>query len=275
MKTTPLLIPILLPFTLEAATVTWTPTATATYNPASSGTDGRYADANNWDGGVVPGASDSIYIDANNAYNDGVTFNTGGSGEFGVTIHTSQTLASGQSITTGGSNAAAVYTDLTIRNGGVLDVYGTIDLSGANGAGGSRLLTAGTGLYRIHSGSSLTSTYAIVNAEYVINSVNDVFDFTTVSNAHFEFGNSIGFDLSGLTDDLDGESFTIFSGTLPGTYDDANTYVTGSSAYAASITQSGTGANQTLTVNFTAIPEPTSLTLLGLGAFTLISRRKR
>jgi len=263
-----------------AATYSWGPDASATFDDSAP----SHADANNWyetgsttRATAAPGASDSMVIDTSYAINDGVNRNTGNSNEYRYNVYSSQSVGAGQSLTTTGTSSVVDYLDVVVRDGGVLDIYGDLTLDGG-AAFGERFIVTGDGTARIHSSASVTADFILPfgKTEYVITSLADTFNFTSVSNAHFELGGSIGFDLSGFSGgDLDGHTIEIFSGALPGTYDDANTYVTGSSAYAASVIQSGTGADQTLSVTFTSIPEPSSAGLLLLSSVGLIVRRSR
>ena len=269
--TTGMLLSIAGTLSLSAVTYTWNPAASATFNEASP----LFSDGANW-GGTAPTVGSSLLFDVSNGVNAGGVSNLGGSGELRLNVNSSFTVATGQSITTAGTSTVVDYADLTVRDGGVLDVYGTVNLDTGSANIADRIITTADSKIRIHSGSTIDAQYILPfgATEFVINSASDTFSFATSFNAHFELGTGIGFDLSGLTESLDGVTFDLFEGTLPGIYDDNNTYVTGG-AYDAVISQSGTGATQTLSVTFTSVPEPSSAFLLGVGGLAFLSRRKR
>ena len=266
-----LLTGVLAPTFVSAQTYTWNPAATATFDQSAP----LFTDGANW-GGTAPTAGSSIILDTDNAVNSGGVTNLGAAAELRLNVNSTFTVAAGQSITTTGSSSLVDYADLTIRDGGVLDVYGNVNISAEVSNIGDRIITTPGSTLRLHSGSNVQTQFFLPfgATEYVIDSASDTFSFSSTSNASFELGTGIGFDLSGLTGSVDGISFDLFTGTLTGTYDDATTYVTGGD-YAATINQSGTGAGQTLSVTFTAVPEPSSAALLGLGALSIIARRKR
>jgi len=278
----------------HSASITWSPTATATFD---HNTDTLFSDSANWNGGVLPGSSDSIVFDISNTVADGTITNTNNidSASFNVAylnLDQDYTLSAGQSLVISGTSSVADMAYFGVNSGATLDVYGTIDLDANAGSYPQEVLgVQDGGTMRIHSGASIDADYILISGtvQYVITSLSDTFNITSSDNTHFEFANANGLGISldltgfsGTAEELLGASYTLFDGHIgDSTYDDSYTRTVGVSSLGeefedirGTVTQSGTG-DGTFILSFISIPEPSSTLLLSLGGLALVTRRKR
>ena len=263
------------------STLTWAPDPLTGASQVRASFD--YGTDANWSTGTAPTTTDSIIFDASNAYSDGSSSNIGQWGEYFLTLNNTQTLGAGQTLTTSGTAINEVaFMDLAVINNSTYNIYGAINMYNSivsqDGSSVSERFLYGAGsTYKFYSGSSVIANDIDGGGtlEYAISSLSDTFSVEGVGAFRLTNLEGFRFDLSGLTDNLDGASFTIGTGDLRGSYDDTKTTVVGSSLYDATVIQSGTGTGQTLTVQFSAIPEPSSTALISLAGISLLIRRRR
>jgi len=263
------------------STLTWDPDPLSGASQVRASFD--YGTGANWSTGTAPTSTDSVIFDASNAYSDGSSSNIGQYGEYFLTVNDTQTLGAGQTLITSGTAINDVnYLDLAVINSGTFNIYGSINMNNSilsqdGSSVAERFLYGAGSTYKFYSGSSVIASDIDGGGtlEYAVSSLSDTFSVEGVNAFRLTNMEGFRFDLTGLTDNLDGASFTIGTGNLTGTYDDAKTTVVGSSLYDATVIQSGTGAGQTLTVQFNAIPEPSSTALISLAGVSLLIRRRR
>ncbi len=239
-----------LPMAAQAATVTWDGDAA----------DGLWDTATNWDGDTVPGAGDDVII-SNGDTVTGTTFN----GNYTVTLSGNSTLADG-GVWRAGTTTVTVESGSTLGSGGFWDLNNATlnfkDGAAVNmgfwehkntnvfnfelGAAGFTTLTPGN----LTEGAppAITTTYSVDMANYTGGTgVIDLVDF--------------GGDSTGLTN-------AIFTGG--GQYVLA---VNNAGSYTAALQWDD--ATDKVQLNITAVPEPSSAALLGLGGLALILRRRK
>ncbi|WP_018970834.1 PEP-CTERM sorting domain-containing protein [Rubritalea marina] len=239
---------------LEAATVVWD----------GGASDGLWSSANNWDNDTVPTFGDTITI----SNGDTVT-NDLGSGN----------LPFGSIITISGGSTLA-DTGVFRANHSTLNIEALSTL----GSGGFHDLNGGT--FNFTSGAIISASHWEHKGSNAFGFSLDSSGFTTINAGNLAFGNNgSGFaTMADATYNVDMASYTGGVGTITlmqfanDAIDDADFQLA-----TLNISNVGAGLNAALAyddsgaiqLNVTAVPEPASTSLIGLGGFAFLLRRRR
>ncbi|MGB0774309.1 MAG: PEP-CTERM sorting domain-containing protein [Akkermansiaceae bacterium] len=256
-----------------------------------------FNNASNWDNGLpdndaaVGGVDLDAEIAAGSTAVTSGSYNATGSLHYNLDVLGELTVSSGHTVHLGTGGGYNTGTDLTV-NGGTLNLDGKVTIIG----GGAHTFVTNGGVINLRAGGDFDGrknlNLTLGTLDIASNAVSaDAIDHLNVGNGSMirfdivstafslvALGNDLDLSATGATLDLDitgataGDSYTLFTtgGAVDGTFSTFN-YTINDSLVA---TLDYSVADE-LTVNITAVPEPSSAALLALGGIALTLRRRK
>lgn len=259
----------------QAATVTWDNTST----------DGNWYTATNWDTDTVPSVNDgtdNVIIDNG----DAITHNVTGNPDLDVFTGSTVTVSGGSSVSQTVGNWQRLQGGTIALDNGTWTTTSNFRVGYDSGDAG--------GAFNLTNGSSATFGNEFWVGRPDIENTNVVFSMTIAGNSSVDFNGGVGLWLwdAHLTGNDYKVNFT-GNGSIEGRigYEDGggtNNAITWEELWTAGILQHNggnagnftdhfttTGTAGTIGYTLTAVPEPSSTALLGLGGLALIMRRRK